>query len=81
MSQYTKPCHSSPIARFHFILLGYSAGAIALLTFLQHFPSVQKYIAGIVIVGGAFQVDHTARAWLLEHSYLARLVNKLMFWE
>lgn len=56
-------------------LMGYSAGAIALLTFLQRFPSVQKYIAGVVIIGGAFEVDQNARTWLLEHPHLARVID------
>ena len=58
-------------------LMAYSAGAIALLMFLQRFPAVQKYIAGVIIIAGAFEVDQNARAWLQEHPYLARIIDTL----
>jgi alpha-beta hydrolase superfamily lysophospholipase len=56
-------------------LMGYSAGAIALLTFLQMFPLVQKYIAGVILVAPAFEVDQNAREWLLAHPRLAQVID------
>ena len=58
-------------------LMGYSAGAIALLTFLQRFPSAQKYIAGVILIAPAFEVDQNARKWLSEHPHLERITHAL----
>ena len=56
-------------------LMGYSAGAIALLTFLQMFPDVQKYLAGVILVAPAFEVDQNARRWLSEHPHLSKVIE------
>jgi alpha-beta hydrolase superfamily lysophospholipase len=56
-------------------LMGYSAGATTLLTFLQMYPRVQKYIAGVIIIAPALQVDQTARQWLLDHPMLGKLMD------
>lgn len=41
-------------------LLGYSTGALAIVRFLQEYPTIQKYIAGIILVAPPLRLDHNA---------------------
>lgn len=54
----------SPIATF---LVGYSAGALAAIRFLQENPALQKYIAGVICISTPLRLDHNAHA--LIHRY------------
>jgi len=48
-------------------LIGNSAGALAILRFLQEYPQVQKYLAGVVLIGTPLSITHNASEWVRRH--------------
>ncbi len=48
-------------------LIGNSAGALAILRFLQEYPHVQKYLAGVVLIGTPLSITHNASEWVRRH--------------
>lgn len=45
-------------------LIGNSAGALAILRFLQEYPKVQKYLAGVILVGTPLSITQNASEWV-----------------
>lgn len=48
-------------------IIGESAGIVAPLRLLQIHPSIQKHIAGVVILALPLEVDQNASTWVQEH--------------
>jgi alpha-beta hydrolase superfamily lysophospholipase len=48
-------------------LIGNSAGALAILRFLQEYPHVQKYLAGVILIGTPLSITHNASEWVQRH--------------
>lgn len=48
-------------------LIGNSAGALAILRFLQEYPHVQKYLAGVVLIGTPLSITQNASEWVRRH--------------
>ena len=61
-------------------LIGYSAGALAVLRFLQQYPEVQKYIAGVVLVSVPLEVDQNASAWVLKYKKFLEPIFNMVAW-
>lgn len=58
------------------ILIGYSTGALAIMRFLQLYPELQKYIAGVVFVAVPLRLDHKASALVQKYrKYIERLAR------
>jgi pimeloyl-ACP methyl ester carboxylesterase len=58
------------------ILIGYSTGALAIMRFLQLYPELQKYIAGVVFVSVPLRLDHKASALVQKYKkYLERFMR------
>lgn len=61
-------------------LIGYSAGALAILRFLQLYPEVQKYLAGVVLVSVPLEVDQNASEWVLKYKKFLEPVFNMLAW-
>lgn len=64
--------------QFGVFLIGESAGALAILRFLQTYPEVQKYLAGVVILAVPLEVDQNASRWVQRHKRLLEPVFSLL---
>ncbi|HSE35010.1 MAG TPA: alpha/beta fold hydrolase [Candidatus Paceibacterota bacterium] len=49
------------------ILVGYSLGALAIVRFLEEYPSAQKHIAGVILIAPPFEVDQNASETVLKY--------------
>lgn len=65
---------------FGVFLIGESAGALAILRFLQVYPEVQKYLAGVVILAVPLEVDQNASQWVQRHKRVLEPVFSLLAW-
>ena len=61
-------------------LVGESAGALAIVRFLQVHPEVQKYLAGVVILAIPLEVDQNASQWVQRNIKLLEPVFSLIAW-
>lgn len=61
-------------------LIGESAGALAILRFLQVHPEIQKYLAGVVILAVPLEVDQNASEWIQKHKRFLEPVFNLLAW-
>ena len=59
------------------ILIGYSTGALAIMRFLQIYPELQKYIAGVVFVAIPLRLDHKANDLVQKYR---KYVERVMRW-
>lgn len=60
------------------ILVGYSIGALVILRLMQIYPSLQKYVAGVVLIAVPLRVDHNARKELLRWKKVVKPFFKLL---
>jgi len=51
-------------------LVGNSIGALAIVRFLEEYPSVQKYLAGVVLIGTPLVITQNADEWVKKHERL-----------
>ncbi|OGZ05358.1 MAG: hypothetical protein A2942_01965 [Candidatus Lloydbacteria bacterium RIFCSPLOWO2_01_FULL_50_20] len=61
-------------------LIGESAGALAIIRFLQVHQEVQKYLAGVVILALPLEVDQNASKWVQKHKRFLEPVFSLLAW-
>lgn len=61
-------------------LIGFSAGALAILRFLQLYPEVQKYLAGVILVAVPLEVDQNASEWILKYKRYLEPVFNMLAW-
>ncbi len=61
-------------------LIGYSAGALAILRFLQLYPEVQKYLAGVILVSVPLEVDQNASALVQKYKRFLEPVFNMVAW-
>lgn len=61
-------------------LIGYSAGALAILRFLQTHPEVQPYLAGVVLIAVPLEVDQNAAPWVLKYKRYLEPVFNMLAW-
>src|SRR3989344_6092558 len=66
--------------QFGVFLIGESAGALAVLRFLQLYPEVQKYLAGVVLLAVPLEVDQNASEWVQRHKRSLEPVFELLSW-
>jgi alpha-beta hydrolase superfamily lysophospholipase len=56
------------------VLFGVSGGALAIVRFLEQYPRIQKYIAGVVVISTALEIKQNAdKEWVREHPQIAEL--------
>lgn len=59
-------------------LIGESAGALAIIRFLQVNPEIQKYLAGVVILSVPLEVDQNASKWIQRNIKLLEPILNLV---